>query len=910
MELIILRFAEFELDIQQRRLLKDGALIRLGSRAFDLLTALVLRANQVIAKEDLIREVWPNTTVSEGALRVHMASLRKALGLGSPCPFLRHVANQGYIFEVNVEERGVDPKNPRRADLAGLPAFAMNVIGRRGFVESCLAVLDKGVLTIVGPGGIGKTTVASLIVQEAAGDFEKIVFVDLGALAGEGRIALSLASQFGLTSYGDSPLPGIIKAIGGQRVLLFFDNCEHLVDEAANVIEELTRRVPKAQIIATSREPLRIQSETVRRLGPLEMPSEIEAEAFLTKFPAVELFLERASLSMGDSWTNSPGDLSNIATIVRKLDGIPLAIELAAARIVDLGISALLQSLDSPLTVLRRGRRTAPPRQQTLRATLDWSYSYLSEDEKQLLMLLSSFARAFSYNAATAISRDFLGPEAFDDALTGLLAKSLISQREAGGQLKLLETTKEYAGVKLNETTYAEDVRGTHARFVLGQLPATEQDWDKQTTHEWLATHGSLIDDLRAGLKWADSAAEHRLFVDLASNSDLLWTQLGLMGEQFLVVQQAIEKLAKIGQDPVAEAKLRTAYGAISYNLHSVQGDDDSIQQFELAAKAAELVGEPAQAVRAYSGICAILIVQGRYEAADKLTWKVDKELGLPARSTIVRIAAHNSHYMGRNDDAVRFALEAIDANGALRKGTRTSGVHFSQRHLALMVMAKTAWIMGSTDRALAILDELLGEAAEINHGVSSCLVLSVGAVPMYHCMGHTNLSRKYLDRLQHVSETNSLFRWKEWAESYELLGFGRSPTKDADDVIRDLLKGAHGPRLENTVVVAGGRAPQQLLDLAISGEAGWCKAELFRLKGELSARSGGDGRNWIKRGLELAYQQKALLWQLRCATSLVELETGPERGEARRTLEQILAAFPQAPPALEYTAAAQVLAA
>jgi predicted ATPase/DNA-binding winged helix-turn-helix (wHTH) protein len=898
----VLRFAEFELDARHRQLKKNGETIRLGSRAFDLLATLVAKANIVISKDDLIREVWPDTVVAEGALRVHLANLRKALGLGSPCPFIRYVPSQGYVFEASVKQYGLRTTVPQNG-LSSLPAMNVRIVGRDAFIESCQLEPLGSVLTIVGPGGIGKTTVASRVAERLAPDFDEVLFVDLGALTGSGRVAVSLASNLGLTSFGDEPTPGIIRAIGDRRLLIFFDNCEHLIDEAAQVIEEVAAHCPSIRIITTSREPLRINAEIVKRLGPLAMPADDATEFDVAQSPAIELFLDRASLSMGEDWAKDLPDLRPIAEIVRKLDGIPLAIELAAARIVDLGISPLLSSLDSPLSVLRRGRRTAPPRQQTLRSTLDWSYNCLSADERELLMVLSVFPRAFTFEAAAAVACELQPEDVFDDALTGLLAKSLLSQRDAGGRLRLLETTREYASSKLDESSKASDVRAAHARYVRGRLTAAEQDWDQRSTSEWMSRHGDLIDDLRSALRWASATQQDSLFVDLAAHSGLVWTQLGLMGEQFLVVHEAIAMLEKQESNPGAETQLRSAYGAIAYNMHSVNGDEEAVRQFGLAAKAAELLGDPLKALRAYSGICAILTVQGRYEAADELAWRVDAGLGLAARPTTVRIAAHNAHYKGRHDDAVKFAREALDSNGARKKGTTTSGANFGQRLLALMVLAKTAWITGSSSEALGILRELLDEAAQIDHAVSSCLVLSVGAVPTFYGMGLLDDARSSLDRLRHLSESNSLFRWTEWADGYELFGFHRQGNLSGSPVTEDLVRGANGPRLENTVVVAGELAPVRLIDVALAGEAGWCKAELYRLKGLLRTRSGLEGREWIERGLELAREQNAVLWELRCAVSLLEMEIPSAREVSRKRVDAVLSKFKEDPPAPELAA-------
>lgn len=297
-------------------------------------------------------------------------------------------------------------------------------------------------MSIVGPGGIGKTTVAIEFANTIRAEYEAAFFLDLAALNAGASIGPTLASLMGLSVYGSDPMPGIITAIGQRKMIFVFDNCEHVIEQAAEIIEKISLSCPNVFIVATSRETLGIPSEMVRRLGPLDTPEEGENPVNPFSYSAVALFMDRVEHSVDIGALNEIDDLVRVAAIVRKLDGIPLAIEFAAARVIDLGLEQLLNSLNQPLTVLRRGRRTAPRRQQTLQATLDWSYGFLTENEKMVMQAVSVFAQTFSRHGAAAVCAPLLDNDDIEDAIWGLQSKSLLSRSDSGAALRLLETTR------------------------------------------------------------------------------------------------------------------------------------------------------------------------------------------------------------------------------------------------------------------------------------------------------------------------------------------------------------------------------------------------------------------------------------------------------------------------------------
>ena len=452
----VLSFGPFSLVVSERLLTRDGAHVALGARALDTLIALVSRANEAVAKRDLIARVWPDVTVDEGSLRFHVAGLRKALGDGvDGARYIATLPGRGYCFVAPVSRSAANHVGRARI-AAGFPGSGLlpprlaRMVGRADDILSVSAELvAERFVTVVGPGGVGKTTVAVAVAQELREAFSgNVLFLDLGALSDPETAVTSLMALLGISARSDDPIPSLVAYVRDKRILLVLDNCEHVIDAAASLAAHLARAAPQVHILATSREALRVEGERVHRLKPLAVPPEDASlvMAITATFPAVALFMERAAAS-GARLELRDADAATVARICRRLDGVPLAIELAAARVEAYGLQQTLAILDQRLTMLWLGQRSAPERQRSLQATLDWSFGLLSGPERLVLRRLAVFAGSFSLEAALAVVASGTAGEA--EVLAGiesLVAKSMLAAEPAGGAMRyrLLNTTRTY----------------------------------------------------------------------------------------------------------------------------------------------------------------------------------------------------------------------------------------------------------------------------------------------------------------------------------------------------------------------------------------------------------------------------------------------------------------------------------
>jgi predicted ATPase/DNA-binding winged helix-turn-helix (wHTH) protein len=476
-------FGPFCLSPGTRVLENNGVPVALGDRALDILIVLVERAGEVVSQKALMSRTWRDLIVSPGNLRVHMTALRKALGDGrAGARYIENVVGQGYCFIAPVRRTSTVDMTVTASThapgsslelLRGLPPAMMRMIGRDETVRTIAADLrvDRFV-TIVGPGGMGKTTVAVAIAHAMRAEFSgRAYFVDIGAISDPTALISAVASTLGLD--GASSQAILIAWLRKTRMLLVLDNCEHVIDAVATLAETIFSEAPQVHILATSRESLRVEGEHIYWLRPLESPPPgpgVSAVTALT-FPAVQLLVERATAS-DSRFELTDANAPMVAQICGRLDGIALAIEFVAGRIGTHGLEGTAGLLNKRLGLHWQGRRTALPRHQTLHSLLDWSYGLLSQLERRVLRRLSIFIGAFTLDAAQAVAAEAgIDATQLAEAVDQLIAKSLLSVTpEPAASFRLLETTRLFALGKLEESGEVDTTAARHARYLLRQL--------------------------------------------------------------------------------------------------------------------------------------------------------------------------------------------------------------------------------------------------------------------------------------------------------------------------------------------------------------------------------------------------------------------------------------------------------
>jgi predicted ATPase/DNA-binding winged helix-turn-helix (wHTH) protein len=474
-----LRFGPFELSIGERVLLRDGQVLPLGDRALDILIYLADRPGEVIAKQVLIDRVWSDVTVEEGSLRVHVAAIRKALGDGQfGNRYIANIKGRGYSFVGTVVSvaGGAESGNAKFRHQGRLPVRPITMIGRETVVGEVSSKLrNERFVTLLGPGGIGKTTIALAVGRAVAGEFGgEVYLIDLESLTDPRHVAGAIATSLGLTLKSKDPGLELVDLVRSRKLLIILDSCEHVIEAVALIAEQLYRETEQVYLLATSRELLKVEGEHCCRVLPLDVPadgSEQTAHAVL-RYPAVQLFVRRVAARAG-SVVLTDEEAPFVAEMCRRLDGMPLAIELAAGQVAALGLKNTVSRLVSRPELLRLSHRTAVPRHRTLKATLDWSYDLLSDAERIVFRRIAPFVGPFTLEGARHVAGR-LGEDAGEilDAIAGLVEKSLIATRadETQAHYRLLDTTRAYALEKLEEHAEVNVVFRRLAEYVAGHL--------------------------------------------------------------------------------------------------------------------------------------------------------------------------------------------------------------------------------------------------------------------------------------------------------------------------------------------------------------------------------------------------------------------------------------------------------
>ncbi|RQZ39753.1 winged helix-turn-helix domain-containing protein [Burkholderia sp. Bp9099] len=565
----MIRIGTLHVFLDRREIRSNGKLLRIGSRAFEILELLIRANGALVSKDEIMQRVWPHTVVEENNLQVHVAALRKALADNRN--LIITVPGRGYRLvggQAQAQAPAAAPVRPATSRLAPAPTA---LIGREQTVADVLAALDTArVVTLVGAGGIGKTRVALEAAMRAEARFpDGAAFVSLATVACPHFVPDALAGAFGLVHpAGSLTLEAVLASVAHRRMLLVLDNCEHLLDAAARIATALTESDAGLCVLATSREALRIQGERLCPVPPLEVPAEGADERETAGASAVQLFSARARAA-DPRFPLDERCLALMASVCRRLDGLPLAIELAAARAAVLGIDVLAAHLDDHFRLLTGGFRTALPRHQTLQAMYDWSYRLLDDAERLLLRWLGVFRDSFSIDAV----RDIVGTKglvdtALLDAIAGLVSKSLLSLESAHGapRYRLLTTTRAYALQQLETNGECAAAALAHARYFLALFRRAPGSDDGQLAESRLDVIRRELGNLRAALDWAFSPnGDARVGIALAAVAVPCLFDLSLVDECRERARAALDAMRDLDDTPAcadARVRLLAAYAA------------------------------------------------------------------------------------------------------------------------------------------------------------------------------------------------------------------------------------------------------------------------------------------------------------------------------------------------------------
>jgi predicted ATPase/DNA-binding winged helix-turn-helix (wHTH) protein len=937
-----LGFGPFELSIGERVLRRDGRVLPLGGRALDILIYLTERPGEVIAKQELIDHVWPDVIVEEGSIRVHVAAIRKALSDGQfGNRYIANIKGRGYSFVGTVvplagSSESSSDRSRHRGRLTVRPPM---MIGRETVVSEISDKLrEKRFVTLLGPGGIGKTTVAlavgSAVVEEFGGE---VHFVDLESLTDPRHVAGAIATSLGLALKSKDPGLELVELIGSRKLLVILDSCEHVIEAAALVAEQLYQETEQVFLVATSRESLKVGGEHCYRVLPLDCPpdgSEQTVNAML-RYPSVQLFVRRVAARAG-SFVLTDEEAPFVAEMCRKLDGMPLAIELAAGQVAALGLRNTVARLVTRLELLRLSHRTAVPRHRTLKAALDWSYNLLSDGERIVLRRIASFVGDFTLDGARYVAGEpGVGTGDIFDPIAGLVEKSLITTRidERPAQYRLLDTTRAYALEKLEEHAEVDVVSRRHAEYVAGYLEAQKvallalskaergsfgpHGYKQIATGPAVAsTHSNQLGNIRAALEWSFGPnGDDEIATRLAAASTQRFLELSLLIECLIWAERAIAHLGDQHKNSRREMEI---YASLSLALVHSEGSSERVREaFSRALDVAAMQGDSAYELRLLSGFFMYYRWNTDINAALDIASR-SKEAALKTRDhddlALAESMLGAAHFLAGNHLVAIRHFESGLMHSASGSRFRAGQHLFHNNSLLLVGMARSLLYRGLLDQSLDYAERAIAEGEKSNHPATLCRSLSF-VLPVYLALADSRRSEQYIVQLTELAAAYSLKPYRAIATGLRgqwlLL---QNDLREGIPLLKRALEELHIQRHDSlnmeflcdlaAGLIAVGELQEALtltvnaIDVQQRGGKFLYMPALMRLKGLIlmfrSAEDYAEAERSLLSSIEWARRQSAALPELRAATDLAELLLKQGRGpEAQKYLS---AAFDRMP--------------
>lgn len=920
-----LLFGPFNLIEAERLLLKGDTPVDLGARALDILIALTSSPNEVVSKKDLISRVWPDVTVEEGSLRFHMASLRKALGDGQDgARYITTLAGRGYCFVAPVSRGGVAPAPapapPARFSHSNLPARIGRIIGRDEDVRKVAAeLIASRLVTVVGVGGVGKTTVAVAVAHHLADEFSgAALFVDLGALTDPKLAPTAVASMLGQSVQSEDATDSLLEFLRPQRVMLLLDTCEHLIEAVAELASRIMEAAPEVHILATSREALRIDGERVYRLDALAYPpdaTEVTAAA-VRQFPAIELFVERA-LANGAQLSVTDTEAPLVADICRKLDGVALAIELAARRVESHGLQQISMLLDERLARSWQGSRTAPQRQKTLQATLEWSYGLLSEPERMVLRRLAIFVGHFTLDAVLdVVTGPPLDRSVVFDVIDSLIGKSMLATRPIGASMRyrLLDTTRAYALEIGLEATEATELAARHAAYYRRWLEQSGTEWSNLTTGTERAPHFAGLNNVRAALEWCfGENGDAALGVELAAAATPVFLAMSLLPECHRWSERALSALHKKHLGGGAEMQLQASIGLSLMYIrgHSQEASAALNRSIEIARARNDHVSE----VRLLGPMFFYHMRSGEFRTClvdAKRCAEIAGTLNDPGATALAHTLLGITFALMGELDAAQTELDlAIEAG---RRSSASRAIYFGFDHYRWVRVARITvlTLQGYPEQAEALIEDAFADVSGLYHPIALATVISSTAALLW--IGDYAAADAHLEWFFDRAKLDSFAPYHHLAHAFQgELAIYRGDFASGVEILHTRLERLHASgyrlfteRLQGVLargLAACGRRSEALRLVAeteqMIAEKGYTSylPELLHVKGAILLttpdRQAVEAESCFVDALKLSRIQGARAWELRAATDLARHWVEQGRAvEARALLQPVFAQF------------------
>ncbi|AME27061.2 MULTISPECIES: winged helix-turn-helix domain-containing protein [Burkholderiaceae] len=904
-------FGPFEVSVTERSIRCRGEPLIIGERAFDLLVTLARGSGTILSKDELFESVWPNRVVDKNTLESHMSSLRKALGAERSA--IRTISGRGYQFVAEINSN-TDPRQPSGG--LKLPERLSPLIGREKSL-STIAALVKAyrLVTLVGAGGVGKTSLAIEAARSLSSTFfDGVCFAELENLPSGDYVPMNIAAALGFPPADGCILENrAIAALGDKRILLVLDNCEHLIDASASTVETLLRCAPFLAVLATSREPLRIVSEHAYQVPALAVPlNESSSPEELANSASVRLLDSRLK-SAGVAMDSNAEVVRYKARICKRLDGIPLAIELAAANVALLGAKGVADRLDDQFALFTKGRRAVPSRQQTLRHTFDWSYDLLPLPERVVFARLSVFVGGFSIETALTNASDstLLAREVMD-AVVNLVSKSLITATQIGGtaSYRMPETTRTYAAEKLLESGEHATIARRHAEFFLAEFERVESDWGRGEPEELLHTFRHYHDDLRFALGWCfASGGDPALGIRLVTAAVPYWMKVEYVAECHLNVANAIAQIDALGiVDAKRSVKLHLALGAVLlYEGLAQDAQTEFNRALELAGGSTDVELE----LKSLHGLWATTHLLGPFDQSLSFAERFSQISETAQRpedaASGIQMLGASRFCLGDLGEArshlAAFLSRAPSASNALSHDFQVDG------HVAAeCALAHTLWVQGYADQAKEAMRRAMERADTLGHALNCWYSRLMCSCPLSLLTGPISQLYDQVNCLSEIARIHGMATWTPYVDLWKgLIISAQGDATAYDRLIDPVFASVHSGWRFNPYLT--GTLSELCSQLTLNGRANLAakivanaiehaertgdrtsSPELHRIAGEIFLRLGTrDSESLAEqefvKSIDSARERGLLAWQLRAALSLARVRKNQSRHEEARTV-------------------------